>query len=229
MSDAPGHSRPDPDALLSLAKREQRGRLTVFLGAAPGVGKTFAMLSRARRLKTEGFDIAIGLVETHGRAETAELLAGLEILPRRMIDYRGKLIEEFDLDAALVRRPAILIVDELAHSNPPDCRHPKRYQDVEELLEAGINVWTAINVQHFESLSDLVSQITGIAVRETVPDRVINEADNIVLIDLPPDELIERLKQGKGLCAGECQESDGEILSPRQSGGAQGNCVETHG
>lgn len=197
MTETPRQNRPDPDALLSLAKREERGRLTVFLGAAPGVGKTFAMLSRARRLQAEGIDIAIGLVETHGRAETAELLSGLEILPRRVVDYRGKQIEEFDLDAALARRPAILIVDELAHSNPPDCRHPKRYQDVEELLEAGIHVWTAINVQHLESLSDVVSQITGIAVRETIPDRILNEADDIVLIDLPPDELIERLKQGK--------------------------------
>ena len=197
MSDTPRLTRPDPDALLSLAKQEERGRLTVFLGAAPGVGKTYAMLSRARRLRAEGADIAVGLVETHGRAETAELLEGLEILPRCRVDYRGKMIEEFDLDGALARRPAILIVDELAHSNPPQCRHPKRYQDVEELLDAGIHVWTAINVQHLESLSDVVSQITGIAVRETVPDRVINEADTIVLIDLPPDELIERLRQGK--------------------------------
>ncbi len=197
MTDAPRQTRPDPDALLSLARREERGRLTVFLGAAPGVGKTFAMLSRAKRLKADGIDIAIGLVETHGRAETADLLTGLEILPRRVMNYRGKTIDEFDLDAALVRRPAILIVDELAHSNPGECRHPKRYQDIEELLEAGIHVWTAINVQHLESLSDLVSEITGIAVRETVPDRVISEADDIVLIDLPPDELIERLKQGK--------------------------------
>lgn len=197
MPDAPRQHRPDPDALLSLAKREERGRLTVFLGAAPGVGKTFAMLSRARRLKADGVDIVIGLVETHGRAETAELLEGLDILPRRKIDYHGKSIEEFDLDGALARKPSIMIVDELAHSNPPDCRHPKRYQDVEELLEAGVNVWTAMNIQHVESLSDVVSRITGILVRETVPDRVINEADDIVLIDLPPDELIERLKQGK--------------------------------
>jgi two-component system sensor histidine kinase KdpD len=197
MPDAPRQNRPDPDALLSLAKREERGRLTVFLGAAPGVGKTFAMLSRAARLHADGVDIVVGLAETHGRAETAELLEGLPILPRREVDYRGKAIAEFDLDAALARRPTILIVDELAHSNPPACRHPKRYQDVEELLEAGIHVWTAINIQHLESLSDVVSQITGIAVRETVPDRIINEADDIVLIDLPPDELIERLKQGK--------------------------------
>lgn len=197
MSDVPRETRPDPDALLSLAKREERGRLTVFLGAAPGVGKTYAMLSRARRLAADGVDIVIGLVETHGRSETAELIGTLEMLPRRKIDYHGKRIEEFDLDGALQRRPAILIVDELAHSNPPDCRHPKRYQDIEELLEAGIHVWTAINIQHLESLSDVVARIAGVAVRETVPDQVINEADDIVLIDLPPDELIERLKQGK--------------------------------
>lgn len=189
--------RPDPDALLALAGREHRGRLTIFLGAAPGVGKTYAMLARARRLKAEGIDIVIGLVETHGRAETAELLAGLPFLPRREIHYAGRVIEEFDLDTALARKPKILVVDELAHTNAPDCRHPKRHQDIEELLAAGIDVWTALNIQHLESLSDVVSQIAGVTVREIVPDSVLNDADDVVLIDLPPAELIERLGQGK--------------------------------
>jgi two-component system sensor histidine kinase KdpD len=189
--------RPDPEALLALADRAKRGRLTIFLGAAPGVGKTFAMLTRARRLRAEGHDIVIGLVETHGRPETAELLEGLEILPRRRIDYHGRVIEEFDLDAALARHPAVIVVDELAHTNPPDCRHPKRFQDIEELLDNGIDVWTAVNVQHLESLSDVVSQFAGVPVREVVPDSVLNDADDVILIDIPPAELIERLEQGK--------------------------------
>lgn len=190
-------NRPDPDALLALAGREHRGRLTIFLGAAPGVGKTFAMLTRARRLLSEGVDIVIGLVETHGRAETADLLAGLPLLERRRIDYNGKTLEEFDLDAALNRKPAIIVVDELAHTNAPDSRHPKRYQDIAELLDAGVDVWTALNIQHLESLSDVVSQIAGVTVREIVPDSVLNGADDVVLIDLPPAELIQRLHQGK--------------------------------
>jgi two-component system sensor histidine kinase KdpD len=190
-------NRPDPDALLALAGREHRGRLTIFLGAAPGVGKTYAMLARAQRLRAQGIDIVIGLVETHGRAETADLLSGLPLIPRRRIDYNGRTIEEFDIDAALARRPAIVVVDELAHTNAPDCRHPKRYQDIEELVEAGIDVWTALNIQHLESLSDVVTQITGVTVRELVPDNIVAAADEIVLIDLPPAELIERLNQGK--------------------------------
>jgi two-component system sensor histidine kinase KdpD len=189
--------RPDPEALLALADQDRRGRLTIFLGAAPGVGKTFAMLGRARRLRAEGQDIVIGLTETHGRPETAELLEGLEVLPRLKLDYHGKQIEEFDLDATLARRPAIVVVDELAHTNAPDCRHPKRYQDIEELLDNGIDVWTAVNVQHLETLSDVVSQIAGVPVREVVPDRVLDDADEVILIDLPPAELIERLDQGK--------------------------------
>ena len=190
-------TRPDPEALLTLAGRSNRGRLTIFLGAAPGVGKTFAMLSRAQRLRQEDQDIVIGLAETHGRRETADLLEGLEVLPRKQTDYHGRIIEEFDLDAALKRKPRILVVDELAHTNAPESRHPKRHQDVEELLAAGIDVWTALNVQHLESLSDVVSQIAGIAVREIVPDRVLNDADDVILIDVPPAELIERLEQGK--------------------------------
>ena len=188
-------NRPDPDALLALAGGEGRGKLTLFLGAAPGVGKTFAMLTRARRLRAEGVDIVVGLVETHGRAETAALLEGLEVLPRRQIGHRR--IEEFDLDAALARRPDIIIVDELAHTNAPDSRHPKRYLDIEELLAAGLDVWSAMNVQHLESLSDVVAEITGVPVRERVPDTVLKRADDVLLVDLAPAELIERLKQGK--------------------------------
>ncbi len=189
--------RPDPDALLALAEKDRRGKLTVFLGAAPGVGKTYAMLSRARRLKADGVDVVVGLVETHGRGETAALLDELEILPRRRVAHRGRMLEEFDLDAALARRPRIVIVDELAHSNPEDSRHPKRHQDIEELISAGIDVWTALNIQHLESLADLVAQITGVTVRERVPDVVLKRADEVLLVDLAPSELIERLKEGK--------------------------------
>ena len=189
--------RPDPDALLALAGREQRGKLKVFLGAAPGVGKTFAMLLGARRLKADGIDVLIGLVETHGRAETAALLEGLEVLPRRYVTYNGRAIDEFDLDAALARKPKLIIVDELAHTNAPEGRHPKRWQDVEELLDAGIDVWTALNIQHLESLADVVSRVTGISVRETVPDRVLQTAQDVVLVDITPDELIQRLHDGK--------------------------------
>jgi two-component system sensor histidine kinase KdpD len=193
----PDDRRPSPDALLTLAERERRGRLKIFLGASPGVGKTYAMLSGAQRLKGEGKDVIIGVVETHSRQETVALLAGLETLPRRSHSYKGRMIEEFDLDAALQRRPDLIIVDELAHSNPPDARHPKRYQDVEELIEAGIDVWTALNIQHIESLSDVVSTITGVKVRELVPDTVVEHADDVVLVDITPDELIQRLKSGK--------------------------------
>lgn len=191
------NKRPDPDALLALAEKDRRGKLTIFLGAAPGVGKTYAMLQRARRLRDAGTDIIVGLVETHGRSETASLLEGLDILPRREIEYRGRTLHEFDLDAALARRPAVIIVDELAHSNPEGSLHPKRYQDIDDLLDAGINVWTALNIQHVESLSDLVTQITGVTIRERVPDSVLSRADEMLLVDLPPAELIERLKEGK--------------------------------
>ncbi|SHE49143.1 two-component system, OmpR family, sensor histidine kinase KdpD [Kaistia soli DSM 19436] len=197
MSDRKGNDeRLDPDLLLASAGAEGRGRLTVFLGAAPGVGKTYAMLSRAGRLRDSGIDVVIGLVETHGRADTAALLAGLEVLPRRpAAENRG--IEAFDLDAALARHPRVMIVDELAASNPTGSRHPKRYQDIEELLGAGIDVWTALNIQHLESLADVVADITGVRVRERVPDVVLSKSDEVVLVDLPPAELIERLKDGK--------------------------------
>ncbi|TIL44612.1 sensor histidine kinase KdpD [Mesorhizobium sp.] len=190
-------NRPDPDALLALAGGEGRGKLTLFLGAAPGVGKTFAMLTRARRLRADGTDVVVGLVETHGRTETAALLEGLEALPRRQVSHQGRQIEEFDLDAALARRPDIIIVDELAHTNAPDSRHPKRHLDIEELLAAGINVWSAMNIQHLESLSDVVAEITGVPVRERVPDIILQRADDVLLVDLAPAELIERLKEGK--------------------------------
>ena len=189
--------RPSPEALLALAERERRGRLKIHLGAAPGVGKTYAMLSNARRLAGEGIDVVVGLVETHGRAETAALIEGLEVLPRRPVIHRGRSLMEFDIDAALARRPGLLIVDELAHSNVPGSRHPKRFQDVEELTDAGIDVWTALNIQHLESLSDVVGRITGVTIRETVPDRILERADEVILVDLTPDELIERLKDGK--------------------------------
>ncbi len=189
--------RPNPDALLAAARREGRGRLKVFLGAAPGVGKTYAMLSGARRLHADHFDVVVGVVETHGRIETEALLDGLEVLSRQIIAYKGTQLSEFDLDAALARRPALLIVDELAHTNAEECRHPKRYLDVEELLAAGIDVWTAVNIQHLESLSDVVSRITGVLVRETVPDTVIDKADEVVVVDITPAELITRLTEGR--------------------------------
>jgi len=194
--------RPDPDALLRKVQAEERskkrGRLTVFLGAAPGVGKTFAMLQEAGWMRdVEGRDVVAGVVETHGRFETATMLSGFERLPLRQVNYRGTTLEEFDLDGALARKPSLLLVDELAHTNAEGSRHPKRWQDVEELLDAGIEVMTTLNVQHIESLNDVVAQITGVVVRETVPDSVLDAADEVKLIDLPPDELLERLREGK--------------------------------
>jgi two-component system sensor histidine kinase KdpD len=197
QSNRPDDGRPDPDALLAAFRRENSGRMKVFVGAAPGVGKTYAMLQSARRLKEEGVDVVVGLVETHGRAETSALVEGLEVLPRRMVEYHGRTIPEFDLDAALARKPALIIVDELAHTNAPESRHPKRWQDVQELLAAGIDVWTALNIQHLESLADVVSRISGVIVRETVPDRVLQQATDVVLVDITPDELIQRLHEGK--------------------------------
>ncbi|CAL1240951.1 sensor histidine kinase KdpD [Candidatus Methylocalor cossyra] len=193
--------RPDPDALLARVEREQakarRGRLKIFFGAAAGVGKTYAMLLAARERQREGIDVLVGVVETHGRRETAALLEGLEQLPARTVRYRGATLREFDLDAALQRHPALILVDELAHANAPGSRHPKRWQDVEELLEAGIDVYTTLNVQHLESLNDDVGQITQVRVRETVPDTVFEQADEVELVDLPPDDLLERLREGK--------------------------------
>jgi K+-sensing histidine kinase KdpD len=198
-------TRPDPDALLARVKAEEararRGRLRIFFGATAGVGKTFAMLSAAQAAHAAGAEIVSGYVEPHGRAETEALLEGLERLPTLSVAYRGVVRHAFDLDTALKRRPDILLVDELAHSNlvggEPPPRHPKRWQDVEELLDAGISVWTTLNVQHLESLNDLVAQITGVKQRETLPDRIFDEADEVELIDLPPDDLLARLHAGK--------------------------------
>jgi two-component system sensor histidine kinase KdpD len=193
--------RPDPDLLLAQVRdaeaRAKRGKLKVFFGANPGVGKTFAMLEEARVKRAEGVDVAVGIVETHRRAETEALLTGLELLPRISLEYRGVVLHEFDLDAALTRHPTILLVDELAHTNAPGSRHARRWQDVEELLGAGISVYTTLNVQHLESLNDVVAQITGIQVRETVPDAVLDAADEVELADLTPDDLLRRLEQGK--------------------------------
>ncbi|MET0330593.1 MAG: sensor histidine kinase KdpD [Dyella sp.] len=195
MSDVSRDARAD--ALLDSFDDERNRRLKVFLGAAPGVGKTYAMLSAALELKRQGVDVVVGLVETHGRIETEALLAGLEVLPRRALRYRGHDFTEFDLDAALARRPALILVDELAHRNLPGGRHERRWQDIAELLDAGIEVYTALNVQHLESLNDQVRRITGVTVRETVPDAFLDRARDIVLVDLPPRELIARLRQGK--------------------------------
>ncbi len=189
--------RPSPKALLQLASQEGRGKLKVFLGMAPGVGKTYAMLSAARALRADGIDVVVGLVETHGRSETSDLLDDLEVLPRKPVEYRRRTLMEFDVDAAIARRPKLLLVDEFAHSNAPGMLHVKRYQDVEEVLRNGIDVWTTLNIQHLESLSDVVERITGVRVQETVPDKVLEKADEIVVVDLPPEDLIQRLKDGK--------------------------------
>ncbi|WP_298102133.1 sensor histidine kinase KdpD [Bradyrhizobium sp.] len=191
--------RPSPEALLEQAKRETSGagRLKIFVGAAPGVGKTYEMLQSAHARRKAGVDVVVGLVETHGRVETEALLQGLEIIPRKRIAYRDQTLEEMDLDALIARRPQLALVDELAHTNAPGSRHPKRYLDVEELLSRGIDVYTAVNIQHIESLNDVIAQITHVRVRETVPDSVFDGADGIELVDLTPDDLIQRLKEGK--------------------------------
>ncbi len=189
--------RPSPDALLQQMGREARGRLKVFLGAAPGVGKTYAMLQTAQARRREGADVVVGVVETHGRKDTEALLEGLEIIPRWRTEYKGRWLDEMDLDAILRRRPKLVIVDELAHTNAPGSRHPKRYVDVQELLSVGIDVYTTLNIQHVESLNDVVAKITRIRVRETVPDSIIDQADDIELVDLTPEDLIQRLQEGK--------------------------------
>ena len=190
-------SRPSADALLQSAQREQQGRLKIFLGAAPGVGKTYEMLLSGKKRRQEGVDVVIGIVETHGRAETEALLEGLELIPRKMVAYRGRELPEMDIDAILARRPQLVLVDELAHTNAEGSRHTKRYQDVEELLSRGIDVYSTLNIQHLESLNDVVAQITHIRVRETLPDRIVDRADEVELIDLTPKDLIQRLKEGK--------------------------------
>jgi two-component system sensor histidine kinase KdpD len=195
MSEREG--RPSPEALLAAAKQESRGRLKIFLGAAPGVGKTYEMLLSAQARRRDGVDVVVGVVEAHGRRETEVLLEGLEVIPRQQIDYKGHLLAEMDLDAILRRRPQIVLVDELAHTNAPGSRHPKRYLDVEELITAGIDVFTTLNIQHVESLNDIVARITRIRVRETVPDGILDQADDIEVVDLSPGDLIKRLREGK--------------------------------
>jgi len=193
--------RPDPDLLLARVQEEERkrkrGRLKIFLGYAAGVGKTYAMLKAAHLRRDEGIDVRVGYVETHGRLETESLLEGLPIIPRKLVEYRGVKLPELDLDAVLSSSPQLVLVDELAHSNAPGSRHPKRYQDVEEILDAGIDVYTTLNIQHLESLNDIVAQVTGVLVRETLPDRLIDEAAEIEVVDLPPPELLQRLREGK--------------------------------
>ncbi len=216
MAESETIRRPSPDALLLQAQREEktRGKLKVFLGAAPGVGKTYEMLLSAKAKLAEGADVVAGVVETHGRAETEVLLKGFELIPRAKIEYHGHVLEEMDLDALLKRRPQLALVDELAHTNAPGSRHPKRYMDVEELLAAGIDVYTTLNIQHVESLNDVVAQITRIRVRETVPDLVLNKADDIEVIDLSPEELIQRLKEGKVYVPRQAERALNHYFSP---------------
>ena len=189
--------RATPEQFLDLIRRQTRGRLKVYLGSAAGVGKTYQMLREGRRLKTQGVDVVVGLVETHGRAETEEQIGDLEIVPPRVIEYRGVTLREMDVDAVLARRPMVCLVDELAHTNAPGSRRPKRYQDVEDLLNAGIHVITTVNVQHMESLYDEIERATGVRVKERIPDRVLAEADQLVNVDVSVEDLIERLNTGK--------------------------------
>ena len=207
--------RASPDALLALAKKEERGHLKIFLGAAPGVGKTFAMLTGARTEQAGGRDVVAGLIETHGRRETETLVEGLEVIARKPIVYRNQILKEFDLDAALARKPSLLLVDEYAHTNVPGSRHPKRWQDIDELLAAGIDVWTTLNIQHLESLNDVVQKITKVRVRETVPDTVFDKADEIVLVDFPPDELLKRLAEGKVYVQDTAARAIGNFFKPQ--------------
>jgi len=214
MADVEREDRPDPDALLDEAKRATRGRLKIFLGAAPGVGKTFAMLESGHERRREGLDVVIGVVETHGRAETERVAEGLERIPPRTVDYRDKSFQEMDLEAILARRPKIVLVDELAHTNVPGSRHLKRHQDVEDILAAGIDVYSTINIQHLESLNDVVERITGVRVRETLPDDVLSTADEIELIDLPPKDLIARLAEGKVYIPEQARKAAHNFFSP---------------
>ncbi|HEY7298606.1 MAG TPA: sensor histidine kinase KdpD [Xanthobacteraceae bacterium] len=208
--------RPSPEALLEAARKEESrvGKLRIFVGAAPGVGKTYEMLQQACARRKDGYDVIVGVVETHGRKETEALLESLEIVPRRRIEYRGQSLDEMDLDAIIARRPQIVLVDELAHTNAPGSRHPKRYLDVEELLSRGIDVYSTVNIQHIESLNDVVAQITHVRVRETVPDSVFDRADAVELVDLTPDDLIERLKEGKVYVPNQAERALAHFFSP---------------
>jgi two-component system sensor histidine kinase KdpD len=193
------NSRPDPDELLKNIQAEEpaRGKLTIFLGYAAGVGKTYAMLEAAHQRQDQGVDVVIGYIETHERKDTEALVNGLEILSRRQVEYHDIKLPELNADAVIKRHPQLVLIDEFAHTNAPGSRHPKRYMDVEDILDAGIDVYTTLNVQHLESMNDVVAQVTGVVVRETVPDRVLDEASEIEVIDLPPDELLNRLHEGK--------------------------------
>src|SRR5467141_2691167 len=208
--------RPSPEALLEAARREEGrvGKLRIFVGAAPGVGKTYEMLQSARARRHDGYDVVVGVVETHGRKETEALLEGLETVPRQRVEYRGQSLEEMDLDAIITRHPQIVLVDELAHTNAPGSRHPKRYLDVEERLSHGIDVYSTVNIQHIESLNDVVAQITHVRVRETVPDSVFDRADAVELVDLTPDDLIQRLKEGKVYVPDQAERALQHFFSP---------------
>jgi two-component system sensor histidine kinase KdpD len=218
--------RPDPDELLIQLRdqdeRAARGRLRIYFGAAAGVGKTYAMLAAGRLLQSSGVDVLAGVIETQGRVETAAQIQGLPIWPPAQIAFRDRMLPEFDLDGALQRLPTLILIDELAHSNVPGSRHPKRWQDVEELLDAGIDVYSTLNVQHLESLNDVVGGITGIRVRETLPDTFFDRADEVVLVDTPADELIGRLKAGKVYMPAAGGARVAEFLSQGQSDGAAG-------
>ncbi len=215
------------DALMGEIQRGRAGRLTVFLGAAPGVGKTYTMLSRARELKRRGMDVVVGIAETHGRPETAALVEGLDVLPRKRVPYRGRTLEELDLDTLLARRPQLALIDELAHRNVPGSRHERRWQDVDELLDAGIDVYTTVNVQHLESLNDVVHRITGVRVSETVPDAIFDRLRDIVLVDLPPRELIERLQQGKVYVPEQAAQALQAFFSPSNLGALRELAMQT--
>ncbi len=206
--------RPSPEALLEQAKKEGRGRLKIFLGAAPGVGKTYEMLTQARQRRLEGVDVVIGVVETHGRVETDALTKGFEVIPRHRSLYKGHVVSEMDIDAVLQRHPKLVLVDELAHTNAQGSRHPKRYLDVEEILSAGIDVYTTVNIQHIESLNDVIAQITRIRVRETVPDEILDEADEIELVDTTADDLLQRLKEGKVYVKAQAERALRHFFSP---------------
>lgn len=214
----PEYRRPDPDELLKLITaeeaREHRGKLTIYFGYAPGIGKTFSMLTDAQALRKEGKDVVIGWLQTHGRKETESLAEGLAFVPNLDVEYSGIHLKEMDLAAILGRKPEIVLVDELAHTNAPGMKHQKRYQDVEEILDAGINVYTTFNVQHLESLSDVVAKISGVAVRETIPDPVFLSSDEVKLIDLPVDELLKRLKEGKVYTRDMAQEAVNRFFEP---------------
>lgn len=194
---SPRPDRPDPEHFLGLIRSQQRGKLKVYLGFAPGVGKTFGMLLEGQRLKKQGIDVVIGIIETHGRTETSAQLSDLEIVPRRIVEYRGVQLKELDLQAVLHRKPTVVLVDELAHTNAPGSKNSKRYQDVDELLRAGIHVITTLNIQHIESLYDVIEQFTGVKVKERIPDHVLAQADQIVNVDVAAEDLQERLRQGK--------------------------------